>query len=68
MLPMLYAPVREEIPQRNFSAPAPAAAAADQWRAALPAARAFWQALSEDPRMSAQFRGIAAANATLLAQ
>ena len=43
MLPMLYAPVRDEIVDRAFSALTPTPAAGDQWHAALPAARTFWQ-------------------------
>lgn len=66
MLPMLYAPLREELPARNFTMPVPTPAAADQWQLAVPAARAFWQTLSADPRASRQFREIAAANAKLL--
>lgn len=66
MLPMLYAPLREELPARHFTMPAPTPAAADQWQLAVPAARAFWQALSADARASSQFRVIAATNAALL--
>jgi hypothetical protein len=66
MLPMLYAPLREELPARNFTMPAPTPAAADQWQAAVPAAHAFWQSLSADERASGQFREIAAANAKLV--
>jgi hypothetical protein len=66
MLPMLYAPLREELPVRNYTVPAATPAAADQWQLAMPAARAFWQALSGDARASGQFREIAAANAALL--
>ena len=66
MLPMLYAPLREELSSRNFTLPAPTPAAADQWQLALPAAHDFWQALSADARASRQFREIAATNAALL--
>lgn len=66
MLPMLYAPLREELPTRHFTMPEPTPAAADQWQLAVPAACAFWQALGADARASQQFREIATANATLL--
>jgi len=66
MLPMLYAPVRDEVVERTFAPPAPTPAAADQWRSALPVARTFWQTLSEDARVSDEFRNIAAMNAGLL--
>jgi hypothetical protein len=66
MLPMLYAPLREELPTRNFTAPAPTPAAADQWQLALPVARAFWQAVNADVRVSREFRDIAAVNAAVL--
>jgi hypothetical protein len=66
MLPMLYAPLREELPARNFIAPAPIPATADQWQLAVPVARTFWETLSADTRASREFRKIAAANAALL--
>ncbi|MGH8239016.1 MAG: HipA domain-containing protein, partial [Steroidobacteraceae bacterium] len=66
MLPMLYAPLRDELSARNFTMPAPTPAAADQWHVAVPAARDFWQTLGADARASGKFREIAAANAALL--
>jgi hypothetical protein len=66
MLPMLYAPLREELPARNFTAPAPTPAAADQWQLALPVAHTFWQTVSAEDRVSEEFRQIAAANAALI--
>jgi hypothetical protein len=67
MLPMSYAPIREEIPARNFTVTAPTPASADQWQLALPAALAFWQALSADERASRDFQAIARKNAMALA-
>lgn len=66
MLPMMYAPVRDELPVRQYVVPPPSAAAADQWRAALPVARAFWARVSEDERASASFRELATSNASLI--
>lgn len=65
MLPMLYAPLREELPARDFLLPTPTPAAADQWQLAAPVARTFWEVLSAEMRASAGFREIAAANAAL---
>lgn len=66
MLPMMYAPIREEIPAREYSVPAPTPGAADQWRLASPVARSFWQAVSSDTRLSRNFRDIAARNEAML--
>jgi HipA-like C-terminal domain len=63
MLPMTYAPVRDEVPVREFTAPAPRPGHADQWMAALPVARQFWERVSTDKRVSATFRRLARANA-----
>lgn len=63
MLPMFYAPVGNEVPARRFVLPAPTPATADQWRAALPAARSFWQAIADDGRVSADFRATAGGHA-----
>jgi len=61
MLPMMYAPVRDEVVAREF-APTPKPAHADQWSAALPVAREFWERLGDESRASAAFRRIAHAN------
>ena len=66
MLPMFYAPVQNEIHEREFLPPQPKPAHADQWLAALPAATEFWQRLSNDNRASEGFREIAARNARAL--
>jgi hypothetical protein len=63
MLPMLYAPLQNEVPTREFFRPNPRPGHADQWLAALPVARDFWQRLSRDDRASEEFRAIAHANA-----
>lgn len=66
MLPMMYAPVRDELPTREFMRPEPTAGTADQWRNAVPAARAFWETLGADARVSRRGRVTAVRNATLL--
>jgi hypothetical protein len=63
MLPMFYAPVRDEVPDRVFTPPAPAAAHADQWHAARTVAAVFWQRLAADTRASTPFRTLAARHA-----
>jgi hypothetical protein len=66
MLPMGYAPVREEIPACEFTMSIPAPGVADQWRAAMPVARVFWERVATDTRVSGEFRAIAANNAAML--
>ena len=66
MLPMIYAPLGEELPTREFVRPLPAPACVDQWAAALPVAISFWQRLAEDARASLDMRNIARDNAALL--
>jgi len=63
MLPMLYAPVQNELPDREFVAPQPKPGHASEWLTALPAALEFWTRLSRDNRASDEFRSIAEANA-----
>lgn len=63
MLPMLYAPLRDEVPNREFVLPAPRPAHSDQWRPALPVAREFWLRVADDARASTAFRRIARTNA-----
>jgi hypothetical protein len=66
MLPMIYAPLGEELPTREFSLPVPSPAFVDQWSSAVPAATSFWQRLAEDARASLDMRSIARANAAML--
>jgi len=61
MLPMMHAPLREELVAREFSLPQPRRGNADQWTAALPIARTFWQRVSDDDRISVGFRELARA-------
>jgi len=64
MLPMLYAPVGGELVARDFAAqlPQPTAATLPEWERARSLARAFWQSVAGDERVSAAFRAIAAEN------
>jgi hypothetical protein len=64
MLPMLYAPVGGELVVRDFAARGlqPTAATLPQWEKALTLASEFWQTVSNDVRVSAAFRQIAAEN------
>lgn len=67
MLPMAYAPLRDEVRTLEPMVFQPRAAYADQWSSALPVARAFWQRLAEDVRLTAEFAALARAHAALLA-
>ncbi|KQP43686.1 type II toxin-antitoxin system HipA family toxin YjjJ [Pseudorhodoferax sp. Leaf274] len=70
MLPMLYAPVGNELVARDFTARPmqPTAATLPRWGEARALALAFWQAAAVDERVSEGFRAIAAGNARHLAQ
>lgn len=59
MLPMLFAPVRDEVPAREFTRPEPRPGQAEQWLSALEAAREYWRRLAEDERLSRDFRPLA---------
>lgn len=62
MTPMRYAVRQHEFTSAPLSAPMPRAADADVWASACAAAAAFWEAVSEDTRISEVFRAIACAN------
>jgi HipA-like C-terminal domain len=66
MLPMLYAPEHDELPARNFAPPAPSADTLRQFGRARELAERYWSACAADSRISADFRGIAAANVRTL--
>jgi hypothetical protein len=59
MLPTAFAPLRDEVVERRYEIPSPRAGHADQWRAALPVAVAYWDRVAADVRASAGFREIA---------
>ncbi len=65
MLPMLYAPVGNELVPREFAARplGPTAATLPFWARAQALALAFWQAVEGDARVSEGFRRIAGENA-----
>jgi hypothetical protein len=69
MLPMLFAPSHDEIVARVFEPPEPAAATMRVWSRACELAEGYWRRLTDDERISAEFRKISAAClATLDAQ
>jgi hypothetical protein len=59
MLPTMFAPLRDEVVERQYELPVPRPGHADQWRAALPVARAYWERVADEERASADFREIA---------
>lgn len=66
MLPMLYAPEHDELPLRSFTPPAPNADSLRQFGRARALAERYWAACAADARITAGFRGIAAANRRVL--
>lgn len=65
MLPMLYAPVAGEVVTRDLLAqpPRPGVHTLAVWPQAMALAIGFWRTAAADPRISAEFRSIAQANA-----
>ncbi len=61
MLPMLFAPQNDQIVARVFKPPEPTANSHRVWARARDLAESYWQALSEDPGLSAEFRTLCAA-------
>jgi HipA-like C-terminal domain len=61
MLPMLFAPSHDEIVVRVFEPPEPAAATMRVWSKAREVAEEYWRRLTNDERISADFREICAA-------
>jgi DNA-binding transcriptional ArsR family regulator len=62
MLPMLYAPEHDELPARAFVPLAPNADNLRQYARAQALAEHYWARCAAEARISAEFRGIAAAN------
>lgn len=62
MLPMIYAPVRGEIVNRNFILPVRPMQQADLWQSSGEVALGFWQTVAADKRVSKEFRQIAEDN------
>lgn len=68
MLPMLYAPLPGgEVPEREFTPPAPLPAQRAVWQTACDAALAFWHEAANDTRISEAFRATCQANHRRLA-
>ena len=59
MLPMAYAPARDEVPTREPAAPVPRSGHSDQWLAAGQVAQRYWRRLADDERLSEEFRAVA---------
>jgi HipA-like protein len=62
MLPMLYAPEHDELPERAFEPPTPSADSLNVFGRARGLAEKYWGACARDERIGADFRAIAAAN------
>lgn len=56
MLPMLFAPRSEQIIERRFQPPGPSATSLPVWSRARDLAETFWGRLSQDTRISSEFR------------
>lgn len=56
MLPMLFAPVNDQLVPRTFEAPSPRAAWLSVWSRARSMAQAYWERLAADERLSPEFR------------
>ena len=68
MLPMAYAPIGGDVPERTFDPPAPEPGHEDAWRRAAGIATDCWRSVVRDERASKPFRAIAAANAGAIAR
>ncbi len=69
MLPMLYRPNQQgEVVPRTFTPPTPDADTNVDWSGAASAASEFWEAVSNDQRVSQDMRQEAARNATKVAR
>lgn len=69
MLPMLYAPLSGgEVPPRQFSPVLPLPHQTEAWQVAHVIATCFWEAASQDERISLPFREICLANLVQLNQ
>ena len=67
ILPMLYAPLAGgELPTRTFEPPLPLPRERDIWLIACQAAAGFWDAVSADARISADFRAMVRDHGTRL--
>ncbi len=62
MLPMLYAPEHDELPERRFEPPVPSADSLQIFAPARSLAENYWDLCARDSRIGDEFRGIAARN------
>ena len=62
MLPMLYAPEHDELPDRIFEPPAPSADSLNAYGRARALAEKYWRACAGESRIGAEFRAIAGEN------
>jgi hypothetical protein len=68
MLPMGYAPVAGEVPEREFRPAPPRLGGESTWFQACELAVAFWRRAGDDERISSSFQRIARANADIVAR
>jgi hypothetical protein len=61
MLPMLFAPVDDQLVARIYAPSDPTSDTLNVWGRARSLAEEYWRALASDARISAEFRGICAA-------
>jgi len=67
-LPMLYAPTSDgQLPEREFTRPAPSADTWEAWDEATQLATLFWERASQDPRITEAMRAIAQDNRQIIA-
>ena len=66
MLPMLYAPEHEQISVRVFNPPDPNSDTVRCWGRARELAEQYWRTLTQDLRISAEFRSISATSLQIL--
>ena len=60
MLPMLFAPLHDQLIERPYEPAGPAAASLSVWRRARALAEQYWALLADEARLSAPFRAICA--------
>ena len=67
-LPMLYAPASDgQLPQREFTRPAPSADTWDVWDEAVSLASQFWERAGGEPMISGDMRSVAHSNGRIIA-
>ena len=61
MLPMLFAPAHDQLVTRTYTAANPTSDTLPVWGRARALAEEYWRSLSDEPRISAEFRTLCAA-------